>query len=819
MNMGLGNLVVHLSANATQFERTLKTAEQRLTRTSKKLQALGRSMSMYVTAPLAAIGALSVKAFGDFDQALTQSTAIMGNVSADMRKTMAKTARSIAKESITSAKELAQSYYYLASAGFTAEQSIAALASVNNFAIAGMFDMSKATDLLTDAQSALGMVSKDTAKNQENMVYLGDVLVKANTLANASVQQFSEALTNKAAASLRLLNKDVEEGVAVLAAFADQSKKGVEAGEMLSIMSRDLQSASIRNKEEWEKLGMSVFDGEGKMHSYANVIAQLEDKFRGMSDEQKKTTAAQLGFQDRSFNAIQMLIGMSDRIKDYETSLRSAAGITEEVASKQMKSFNNQMKILWNRVKNVALTIGGILAPVLIKINYYLKKSMELWEGLRESVKKTIVWVLAAVAAIGPLLIAMGGFAAIASAVVGFLSSMIVVGKAVFIFLTGGALVAAIPFMVLAAKIMLVSAAILGVIWYLVGTDGMVSAWDSAKDAFQRFVQFSIGFIANFRENMGILVAWIGDNWKNVLYDMTQLFLTYVSNNVSNMMTFLKILFQMWLAYGNWMGLLFKKIFTMDFVWAIIDGIAAAKKAIKGWATDFKDTVYDALAHTGKSIWKWGNSAWDSIKSMWSGKKMDMNDFVEELDASMYGGAGKVAEEVAAEVVIAEKRMEDRGLDLLGTWGDIISDGIGEMKGPIEGFKSSIEAAPKFNLEYSLMAEPVEKAMEKAAAPIPSIPSIPTVPLPPTVPEIEVPVLEVELPEIELPEVPGYEKGVEKEREADFSQIALNRFSLSGLTGTGDSQKKQAVEAKGVESRLDELINVTKQKESFALVE
>jgi len=90
-----------------------------------------------------------------------------------------------------------------------------------------MFDMARATDLLTDAQSALGLTIRDDAiANMEEMVRVSDVLVRANTLANASVEQFSVALTTKSGAALRALNKDMEEGVAVLAAFADQGIKG-----------------------------------------------------------------------------------------------------------------------------------------------------------------------------------------------------------------------------------------------------------------------------------------------------------------------------------------------------------------------------------------------------------------------------------------------------------------------------------------------------------------------------------------------------------------------------------------------------------------
>src|SRR6056297_3127858 len=107
---------------------------------------------------------------------------------------------------------------------------------VAKFAQAGMFDMATATDIATDAQSALGLTSEDAAENLDNLTRVTDVFVKANTLANTSVQQISEALTNKAGAALRVVNKDVEEGAAVLALFADQGVKGADAGEKLNVV-------------------------------------------------------------------------------------------------------------------------------------------------------------------------------------------------------------------------------------------------------------------------------------------------------------------------------------------------------------------------------------------------------------------------------------------------------------------------------------------------------------------------------------------------------------------------------------------------------
>jgi TP901 family phage tail tape measure protein len=323
------------------------------------------------------LAAISIKKFGDFDAALTKSTAIMGDLSDEMRKKMSDTARIIAKETTFSADQAAEAYFFLASAGLDAASSVAALPQVAQFAQAGMFDLALATDLLTDAQSALGMVIKDDAvANLKEMTRLSDVLVKANTLANASVEQFSTALTTKAGAALKALGKDVTEGVAVLAAFADQGIKGEIAGTQLSIVLRDLTTKAIQNKSAFKAMGVEVFDNNGKMNNLGDIIGNLEDALAGMSDETQKATLLQMGFSDKSLSSLQALMGTSDAIKQYEEDLRSASGFTSDVAGKQLETFNAQLALLGSAFEDVALEVGEELTPYLQELIPIIQKEL-----------------------------------------------------------------------------------------------------------------------------------------------------------------------------------------------------------------------------------------------------------------------------------------------------------------------------------------------------------------------------------------------------------------------------------------------------------
>lgn len=349
-----------------QSKKNTKTAE----RLQKRLAALNKMIAkMAKIAAIAglAIAALSIRAFAKFDAAMTKSLAIMGNVSDAMRKRMSDAARKLALTVTFSAEQVAESYFFLASAGLNAEQSIAALPQVAKFAQAGMFDMATATDLATDAQSALGKTVSDSEQNLKNLTKVTDVLIGANTIANATAQQFSESLTNKAGTAMRDLNIEIETGVAVLAAWADQGVKGTEAGERFNIVTRDLQTAIRKNADEFEKYKIAVFE-DGAFRNMADIISDIEGALDGMSTEQKGATLSLLGFQDRSVIAIRSLVGMSGRIRDYEERLRSMGGITQEVADKQLKTFSAQMDLLGSVVNDAGISIGELLAPALIEL-------------------------------------------------------------------------------------------------------------------------------------------------------------------------------------------------------------------------------------------------------------------------------------------------------------------------------------------------------------------------------------------------------------------------------------------------------------------
>ena len=533
-------------------------------RFTKVFSKASLSLQKFRTAAIgaAAVGVGIVAGFGkaiqasmNFDSAMTKSTAIMGDLSDVMKTDMRNAAREMAKTTTFSATQAADSYFFLASAGLDAEASIAALPTVAQFAQAGMFDMALATDLLTDAQSALGLTIRDDAiKNMENMVKISDILVKANTLANASVQQFSEALTSEAGAALKSYNKDVEEGVAVLASMADQGVKGQKAGTDLSRIMRLLSKAALDNQDELNALGIEIFDSTGKMKNFADIIGDMETTFEGMSDKQRAAALDSIGFTARVQGVILPLLGTSDAIREYEKQLRIAGGTTKTVANKQLESFKEQVGLTKSALVDIGIEIGDKLVPFLRDyLIPAIKGVIDWWKNLSPRMQDAI---------------------------------LIFAGVTAAVFLLAGAValltIVASPWLLILLGI---AAAITGIIlitltlrknWeeFVVGIKGINRG---LRDSF-------INVFFGIKKTIMVVFATV----KNFIFNIWNSIVKFIENRINNIITAINVLIRGINAIAGALGLnrieLFSKV-SLGGMKAELEDISALKKSIESSRT------------------------------------------------------------------------------------------------------------------------------------------------------------------------------------------------------------------------------------------
>ncbi len=409
----LERLMIRLIGDGSSYFRMLQQAMSETVTFTDRATRLFSTLTATMTNALRDSVGTVLDAYAKFDHAMAQSTSILSGATGAQKKAMRDLALQISTQSVHAPEELAKAYYFLASAGLESTQAMKALGAVQQFAVSGAFSLEEATSLLVNAQTALGLRTKDAVKNHQSLIRMSDVLSKANEIADASVRQFSLSLTATAGATLRAFGKDVEEGAAALAVMANSGVKAELAGHALTRIMLLMSKGVRENTAEHKHFRFEVFDATGKMRNFADIIQNLEEITGDMSDEMKASTLAALGFEVRIQHALLPLLGMSTQMREFEKHLRNAGGSTDRVANEQMKSFINQSKVMYNNLKVLSIELGEVFAPALREIMRGVVGLSQAFRTLNPNTRAAIVGVLALLASIGPFILLVYGAVAL----------------------------------------------------------------------------------------------------------------------------------------------------------------------------------------------------------------------------------------------------------------------------------------------------------------------------------------------------------------------------------------------------------------------
>lgn len=456
----VGNLMVNIGVNATGIATGLARAEASLERFGSRMFFMGGRMTAGVTMPLALLSGAILKLGADFDDAMTESLAIMDDKGRAMRAQFEKQAIELSKVTTFSAKEIAKGYYSLASAGLTGQESLASMTKVAKFAQAGLMNVDQAAKYLSGSVMALGEDMIQGTGRVEDMARVADVLTKANNMALGTVSSFSEALTTKAAMAGRMYKIELEELVAVLMAYHQQNIEGRVAGQQTWMTLRDIQRATIKASSAWKQHGVSVFDADKKMRPLSDILRQLAMRFDGFSASQVKAWAAgeevgpavnkqmsdldrtmmmmDMGFQDRSKASTQTIVFMDRAIRQYMGGLKDSSGETERVAAKQMESMKKQLTMMWRELQAELLQMfedmrplfDSALKPALRSILDFMKKIAQAFSNLDPDTQKWVVKLTMFAMALGPVISMLGSWTLFVTGLLGTLqTAFALIGK------------------------------------------------------------------------------------------------------------------------------------------------------------------------------------------------------------------------------------------------------------------------------------------------------------------------------------------------------------------------------------------------------
>ena len=370
------------------------------------LKSVGDTLTQKVTMPIAAIAGASVKVAADFESSMSQVAATMGftvdqlnDKSSEASKTMeqlSEFAQEMGKTTAFSASEAADALNYMALAGYDAETSMEMLPTVLNLAAAGGIELASASDMVTDAQSALGLTLDETA----TMV---DQMAAAASNGNTSVAQLGEAMLQIGATAANMTGGTQELSTA-LTVLADNGIKGAEGGTKLRNIILSLQDAAKDGAVDFGNFSVSVYDSEGNLRGVTDIMQDLQSNLEGMNQESKDAIISGVFNKQDLAAANAMLQTSSERYDELAKSIGDSAGAAQQMADVQLDNFQGQLTLLKSALEGVGIDIGTIIMPYLQKFVEKIQSLVDWFSNLDAKSQDLIVKAGLIVAAIGPIL-------------------------------------------------------------------------------------------------------------------------------------------------------------------------------------------------------------------------------------------------------------------------------------------------------------------------------------------------------------------------------------------------------------------------------
>ena len=323
----------------------------------------------------------------NFDKAMSQVQATMLKTNEEMENSIGSVdtayghfegnlrefAQFLGENTAFSATQAAEALNYMALAGYSTQESMDMLPNVLSLAAAGGMDLARASDMITDSQTAFGISAERTTQ-------MVDEMAKAASTGNTSVEQLGDAFLvvgglakelNGGFVTLADGTKAPVDGITemeiALTAMANAGVKGSEAGTHMRNMLMKLSSPTKEGAAQMEALGVNVFDTEGNMRSLQDIMGDLNGALGDLTQEEKIQAISEL-FNARDIASAEALLGAVEQ--DWNAigeSILNADGAAAEMADIQLDNLAGDVTLFQSALEGAQVAISDKLSPTLRK--------------------------------------------------------------------------------------------------------------------------------------------------------------------------------------------------------------------------------------------------------------------------------------------------------------------------------------------------------------------------------------------------------------------------------------------------------------------
>lgn len=405
--MNIGEMFVRLGIELTDYAKGIEEAQGKLAQLERSFTTVGKTLSVALTAPLAALaamGASNVSVFSGFESAMLKVSAVAQTTGEELTK-LKDQAIQLGADTVFSAGQAAEAMGAFATSGFNASQIYAAMPGVLNLASAGQLEVAKAAEITASVLHGFALEADQSGR-------VADVLSKAATVGATSVTELGVAFqyVGPSAAALKI---PFEETAAAIAVLGRAGVQGSAAGTALTSMLRDLLNPSSKAKEIMKDLGISVTDTEGKFKTLSAILLDLKNA--GIAEGSQGMAAAMEIFGRRANEVSTLVRSAGTEFDSFVVKMNNAAGTTSKIASILQSGIAGSWEQLNGSIETLAIKLGEAFAPLIKPIIDWAKNMVDRltdfvkWlETLSPNVRTAVLALATFAAAIGPVLVGLG---------------------------------------------------------------------------------------------------------------------------------------------------------------------------------------------------------------------------------------------------------------------------------------------------------------------------------------------------------------------------------------------------------------------------
>lgn len=392
------------SGAASTAARHMRDIESSASSTSanvgRELAGVGTALSIGVTLPLVGVGKQAWSTASDFEASMSQVGAIAGAQGEEFDALRDKAVQ-LGRDTVFSSSEVSDAMVEMAKAGWNTTQIIEGMEGVLDAASASGENLSTVSTIMADSMTTFGIEASEASR-------VADVLTQSANMGTISISDIGQSLKyiGPSAAAAGFSFEDVN--TAILA-MSQSGIKASQAGTSLRGLFVNLVRPTDEMAQAMNDLGIEITNSDGTFKSLDEILAQLRSSMSGLTDEQKAYYASVLAGKT-GLSGMMSLINMSQEEYDaLAASIDNCGGVADETAAIMQDNLKGDVEQLTGSLESLAITVMKNLEPVLRQFVQWLEGIVDWFTQLDPAIQNTIVIIGALVAALGPVLLVVGG--------------------------------------------------------------------------------------------------------------------------------------------------------------------------------------------------------------------------------------------------------------------------------------------------------------------------------------------------------------------------------------------------------------------------